>query len=602
MKKVTITKKVIAGIFAAALISLSGCQFTTQPPVITDISELEVSDSFNFSTVRMVNIDLDFSPYKTMPVVLYGADSLSEDSFSNSEEPTLLKDFEKLATVMVQDDGTYTGSISVPRTYNQLIVSPLQLGLPNNIIIDINNDSPVSEAGFVYNLSRSALPSSRSLSRDPDQSDPPKTDSIYEEYGYSYISSAADFKPFDDDGLSLNIYPISPEVTVDMLENISAALPEYIDNSDKVKDSILKFTDEAEVTVTFIHEGAGFRNTLGFFVNDGPSGELPEEAPSIEDIRIIFPNASMLYSGGSMKTGDTVHLGTFSEGQEIVWNLVAKGWSQSSSRNDFEEKLSYFSYRDWNPEKDTDYNQHTAVLLDTTYADGSATFVIGMEDLQRPWGDDDFNDLVFMVQVTPETAVENIESFVTLDEAKDSDSDGVADVFDDYPDNPDLSAVTEYTGTIAFEDNWPMKGDYDFNDFVAGYRYTIRTDAENYIRSITTEIEVLALGGGFKNGLYLKLPAAYDSIILDENDYRDLRIEDGEQPDGLALPNYARQVVPVDDGSALVVKLLKNANHSVLWTETTIINTIPIGMKIGDIEGDESRTKEPALDQRHALF
>jgi len=591
MKKVKMIKKVIAVIFAVSLIAFSGCQFTTQPQIITDISELEVSEGFNFSTVRMVSIDLDFSPYGPMPVVLYGADSLNEDSFSNTEETILLKDLEKLATVMVHDSGTYTGSISVPRTYNQLIVSPLQLGLPNNIIVDINDDSAGSGAGFTYNSSRTASLSSRSLSRDPDQSVPPKTDSIYTEYGYSYISSDVNFKPFDNDGLSLNIYPITPEVTVDMLENISAALPEYRDNSVNVKDSILKFTDDAEVTVTFIHEGAGYLNTLGFFVSNDPSG-LPDKAPDIEDIRIIFPNASMLYSGGSMKTGDTVHLGTFSEGQEIVWNLLAKGWSGNSNRNDFDEKPSYFSYRSWNPEGEA-YNQHAVVLLDKTYEDGSATFIVGMEDLERPKGDNDFNDLVFMVQVTPEDAVENIESFETLEEAKDSDSDGIADVFDVYPDNPHLSSVTGYTGTIAFEDNWPMKGDYDFNDFVAGYRYTIRTDARNYIRSLTAEIEVLALGGGFKNGLYLKLPAAYDSLLLDKSDYDELRINDGERPDVQALPSETIPVESVDDGTALVVKLIENANRDVFGTPTTIINTIPKGMKIGGIIGDDSRIKKP---------
>jgi len=248
--------------------------------MITDINELEVSTSFNYSTVRMVSIDLDFSPYGTMPVVLYGADSLDEDSFSDPEEAIILeKNLEKPATVMVQDDGTYTGSISVPRNYKQLIVSPLKLGLPNNIIVDIDEGSAGSEARFSYNPSRSALPSSRSLSRDPGQSDPPKTDFIYTENGYSYISSDENSKPFDDDGLSLNIYPISPAVTDEMLENISAALPEYRNNSDKVKDSILKFTEDAEVTVTFIHEGAGYLNTLGFFVNNDPSGLLSRRCP-----------------------------------------------------------------------------------------------------------------------------------------------------------------------------------------------------------------------------------------------------------------------------------------------------------------------------------
>ena len=58
----------------------------------------------------------------------------------------------------------------------------------------------------------------------------------------------------------------------------------------------------------------------------------------------------------------------------------------------------------------------------------------------------------------------------------DTDEDGVSDLFDDYPNDPE-KAFDNYSpaegqfGTLAFEDLWPAKGDYDFNDIVIDYQY-----------------------------------------------------------------------------------------------------------------------------------
>ena len=53
----------------------------------------------------------------------------------------------------------------------------------------------------------------------------------------------------------------------------------------------------------------------------------------------------------------------------------------------------------------------------------------------------------------------------------DTDNDGVADEDDDYPSDPYRAYNNYYPaqgvyGTVAFEDNWPNKADYDFNDLV----------------------------------------------------------------------------------------------------------------------------------------
>ncbi len=59
----------------------------------------------------------------------------------------------------------------------------------------------------------------------------------------------------------------------------------------------------------------------------------------------------------------------------------------------------------------------------------------------------------------------------------DADGDGVPNDEDDYPNDGDRAFDNYYPangpGTLAYEDLWPGKGDYDFNDLVLDYRFKL---------------------------------------------------------------------------------------------------------------------------------
>ncbi|MBF4983118.1 hypothetical protein FNJ87_01775, partial [Nonlabens mediterrranea] len=65
----------------------------------------------------------------------------------------------------------------------------------------------------------------------------------------------------------------------------------------------------ADVWVTFVSEGAGYKNVLGFYTYD--ISNPPTTRPSVSEITIIFPNVSAVNSGGGLQTGDKVKIGTF---------------------------------------------------------------------------------------------------------------------------------------------------------------------------------------------------------------------------------------------------------------------------------------------------
>ncbi len=87
----------------------------------------------------------------------------------------------------------------------------------------------------------------------------------------------------------------------------------------------------------------------------------------------------------------------------------------------------------------------------------------------------------------------------------DSDGDGVIDTEDEYPSDPARAFNYYYPAnntfsTLAFEDNWPHKADYDFNDLVIDQRYKFVLNGKQQIVDIYLDYRVRAIGASFKNG------------------------------------------------------------------------------------------------------
>jgi len=92
----------------------------------------------------------------------------------------------------------------------------------------------------------------------------------------------------------------------------------------------------------------------------------------------------------------------------------------------------------------------------------------------------------------------------------DSDGDGVVDAYDDYPNDP-TKAFNNYFpalgfGSLAFEDLWPAKGDYDFNDLVVDYQFKTITNARNKVAEIDATFIIRAAGAEYENGFGFQLP------------------------------------------------------------------------------------------------
>jgi len=99
----------------------------------------------------------------------------------------------------------------------------------------------------------------------------------------------------------------------------------------------------------------------------------------------------------------------------------------------------------------------------------------------------------------------------------DTDGDGIIDFYDEYPDDGNKAYAT-FTpsvygvGTLAFEDNWPTQGDYDFNDLVVNYQFITISNADDKVVELQCNYTVKHIGASYNNGFGFELPFSADLI------------------------------------------------------------------------------------------
>ncbi|MEE8059061.1 MAG: LruC domain-containing protein [Pseudomonadales bacterium] len=291
-----------------------------------------------------------------------------------------------------------------------------------------------------------------------------------------------------------NDYP--PE----FFDRINSALPESHVNEAFLTDDAganIHLSEEAEVFITFIHEGAGYKNSFGYFTYDKNN---PPATPLEVSETIIFPNLSYPH----LTNGHRLSLGVFPAGTSIGFFIAANGFWYDTGVKPFAIPY-YYSLKDLNPDPTDALRQHNVLLFDAEVEE----VIIGFEDLPRSWGDNDFNDAVFTVKSTPVTAIDTA-NLTTMPSVDDSDADGIVDSEDEFPDDYDRAYSAYYPSnidyvTLAYEDNWPKTGDYDMNDLVIRERLQTTYNANGDISGFIIHGYIDARGAAYHNGFALRL-------------------------------------------------------------------------------------------------
>ena len=147
----------------------------------------------------------------------------------------------------------------------------------------------------------------------------------------------------------------------------------------------------------------------------------------------------------------------------------------------------------------------------------------------------------------------------------DSDGDGVLDEYDSFPNDPtrvytDYSPAQGGVGTLAFEDKWPKKGDYDFNDLVIDYTYEFAKNAKNQIGSMRATFKTRIVGATFQLGFGFQLD--------------DLAVEDILSVTGAEAPSIETDVNGLETFQAKpVIVVMDNIHEKMGSTPGNFVNT-----------------------------
>jgi LruC domain-containing protein len=467
-------------------------------------------DGFNFTTTKNVSLNLSLKTNNNSAI----SNVIVNVYLPNAQEP--------IFKGITNSNGVLQGTITVPTSVSQLIIDPAYVGLMRNAVAGISSGNAINatiggQDGFSGDIIPQQVTAGAATGTASVGTLAVNGPVIAYPSPYSGTSSAV---------VNTTTYPASlgrpkyleptPDVTsASLLKYINASLPEgsplptthpeYLTTSAVPN---LNITATSDVWITFVSEGAGYMNSLAYYTY--PTNTPPATVDDIDNATLIFPNASAVGSGGGLKAGDKVKIGTFTKGTSIGFVLIQNAWNGSGVLTG--NTKFYSDYR-LNPETRTSNKKHTVTLWD----DVNKLFVIGFEDINRENGSDqDFNDLVVYATSNPVTGI-STEGVSAIDKADDADGDGVIDEKDEFPNDPTKAFTSYYpsqTGyaSIAFEDNWPKKGDFDLNDLVINYRVAFITNAQNQVVQLKTDILPLASGASFKNGFGIQLPVAASAV------------------------------------------------------------------------------------------
>ncbi len=241
----------------------------------------------------------------------------------------------------------------------------------------------------------------------------------------SFSFSYSQFKylgNFTSDGTPLYFVTsdVVSQATLDLVKNalpekypVPVYNPHYISSG---YDTDIILEDSADVWVTFLDEGAGYKNVLGFYtynINNPLTSTPPNSA-----ITIIFPNVSKAGSGGSLVAGNKVKIGTFSANTGIGFVLLADGFKNGAVTNG---NWKLFSNPNFNPEANPSLRYHNVLISDST----NNRIILGFEDIRRDYSscDNDFNDALFYISANPYIAIKT-SNFATIESANKTVSSG----------------------------------------------------------------------------------------------------------------------------------------------------------------------------------
>lgn len=465
-------------------------------------------DGFNFSTITSIKLNLTLKSNTDKPLSGIMVNFYAPNNTATGQE---------IFRAFTDRNGQLASTITVPSYLKQLVIDPNTIGVLRMAVANINNNNINAVIGGKDGFSGDVITSVYSSQAGSQSFSNIKTNSITIpcKFPAGYNSSNAYMAP-DNLGRPAWLEPTPDAIDPTLLKYINSSLPErqsvlkthpqYLDNA----VNVIRVINKSEISVTFVSGITSNHNTLAYYTY--PTNNPPATVSDISYITYLFPNVRFKGDGGNLSSGDKINLGTFDAGTTIAFVLMENSWSGSAINFTAQ---TFFSQNNLNPETNAALKQHSIVLYDVQHQ----LDLIAFEDANRQTqgSDNDFNDVVVYATATNPSDIDNSGVPPIDTGCPDSDGDGVDDCHDQFPSDPGKSYTSYYPcptcyANVAFEDNWPNKGDYDLNDLVVNYQYEFISNAQNQVVSMVGKFSLAAAGASFKNGFGLQLPVSSSAV------------------------------------------------------------------------------------------
>lgn len=429
----------------------------------------EKPNTFDFATTSAIRLNVKYDVPKGYEILF---DVYLENPFTTDADGQIVKrtDLEPAIRRITDGNGAYSGKEIIEAAHgNEVYIYTAYTGVPALFKTSFNGDAITADISWDTANAAAETRSAKGAKAAP---------ASYHTLG----DWNAKGKPNYLEKERINI-------PADVLKTISNTLQEGGDCPEEFRQSVdFELNDpqgrKAEVSVRMIGGTSGAASMFGYYCYKiGASQEEIAQAPKC----IVFPNTLMSnYNGkkaSGLKSCESVKLhyindkgedeGTaFPNGIKIGWFLLNDKFYSGNGE-------AFYSTTALN----SDLRTHTAAFRIDDF------IVLSFED----WTDQDYNDIQFNVWSNP------IEAIISPEIPDINPDHGGSD------DNGSVKYSKDYKGIVAFEDNWPAKGDYDLNDVIVKYSSRLNFNSKNEVLSTEDTYELLWSGASFKNGYAYQL-------------------------------------------------------------------------------------------------